>query len=87
MLANEASGSQVKDERLVDAWVEGPVEALKVLNARDMGLLEAPGKEPVSASGQLVLDKQFQKVRKGKLMVDGLLVPGVQGGSHTGESE
>jgi hypothetical protein len=84
MLAHETSCSQVEDERLLNPWIERPVEVLEVLDSRDMGLFKTPGKEPISASVEFILDEQFQEVGEGELMMDGFLVAGIEGGSHAG---
>jgi hypothetical protein len=46
-----------------DLRIEGPVEIGQGFHNGDAGLFEAAREEPIGASGELILDEQFEKLQ------------------------
>ena len=59
---DEARARQFDDLRFRDLRIEGPVEVGERLHDGDAGLFESAREEPIGASGELVLDEQFEKL-------------------------
>ena len=83
VLRNKAHGAQIQNQRLRDLRVERPVEALERFELRHSGRLQAAGKEPIAASGELIGNQQLEELGVGQVVADGLLVAGQQRLGHT----
>ena len=78
---------QFDDLGFRDLRIEVPVEVGERLHDRDAGLFQAAREEAIGASGELVLDEQFQKLEMRKRRSFGLRDAPGEGVDHAGQPQ
>ena len=84
---DEARAGQFDDLRLRHLRIEGPVEIGERFHVGDAGLFQPPGKEPIGAPRELVLDEQLEKFQMRQRRGFGLGDAPGQGLDDAGESK
>lgn len=78
LLVDEPAGHQLLDQGRVDLGVEGEVELIEGFVEAEGGPAQAQGELFLLAAGDLIGDEQGQELGVGHLLVDGLLVAGLE---------